>query len=266
MEFLKLVRRRSFFSEVIYMTLNIALAIAVMLVIMYTGSIALGIAIVFVSKWRVFAVRPRYWFVNVRSNLVDFIVSISIVIHMYTINAAALSDTNKLILLGLLTLLHIVWLLFIKPRSKRVMIAVQAGVSVLFGAAALFTIAYNWPVSFIVLGMWLIGYSASSHVLNAYDEEKHTQFISLAWGAIMAEIGWICYHWTIAYPLPFVSSLMLPQVAIIATLVSFLAYKIYDSFYRYQKIRTQDIMLPFLFTASIIVVLLVFFNHIGSAV
>lgn len=266
MEFLKLVRRRSFFSEVIYMTLNITLAIAVMLVIMYTGSIALAIALVFVSKWRVFAVRPRYWFVNVRSNLVDFIVSISIVIHMYTINIAPIAEPNKIILLGLLTLLHIVWLLFIKPRSKRVMIAIQAGVSTLLGTAAVFTIAYNWPVSFIVVVMWLIGYSAASHVLNAYDEEKHTQFISLAWGAVLAEIGWVCYHWSIAYPLPFVSSLMLPQVAIIVTLVSFLAYKIYDSFYRYQKIRTQDVMLPLLFTLSVVTVLLVFFNHISSTV
>ena len=39
MEFLKLVRRRSFVSEVVYMILNIALAIALLAVIRYTDSI-----------------------------------------------------------------------------------------------------------------------------------------------------------------------------------------------------------------------------------
>lgn len=266
MEFLKLVRRKSFLSEVIYMTLNIALAIVIMLVVMYTGSIPLALALVIVSKWRVFAVRPRYWFVNLRANLVDFIVSSSIVIHMYTINVASIGDNNKFILLGLLTALHIVWLLFVKPQSKRFMIAIQAGVSVMLGTAALFTITYNWPVSFVVLGMWLIGYSAASHVLNAYDEEKHTLFVSLAWGVVMAEIGWVCYHWAIAYPLPFVSSLMLPQVAIIATLVSFLGYKIYDSYYHNDKIRPQDVILPIIFAVSVIAVLLIFFNYISGTV
>jgi hypothetical protein len=82
MEFLKLVRKRSFLSEAVYTVLNIALAVAVVIVIRYTGSIGFAIGLVVLSKWRVFAVRPRFWWANLRSNLVDFIVSISFVLHL----------------------------------------------------------------------------------------------------------------------------------------------------------------------------------------
>jgi len=256
MEFLKLVRRRSFLSEVVYTVLNVALAIALVLVIRYTESIPLALGLVLVSKWRVLAVRARYWFVNIRSNLVDIIVSVSVVLHLYTINAATIQDSSKFILLGIATLLYILWLLVLKPRSKRSYVAAQAGVAILLGVSALFTISFAWPASLVVVGMWLIGYAAASHVLNTYDDETHPLFLSLAWSVVMAELGWVAYHWTVAYSLPLVTNILVPQIAIVAALVGFLAYKSYDSFYHYQKIRMTDIILPLLFTVSAILVLL----------
>lgn len=238
------------------MILNIALAIALLAVIRYTGSIPLAFALVAVSKWRVLAVRPRYWFANIRSNLIDFIVSIGVVLHMYSINESGIDEDRKLVLLAILTVLYIAWLLFLKPRSKRSAVAAQAGVAVLVGVSALFMVSFNWPVSIVVLGMWLIGFAAARHVLSTYDEETHALFISLGWGVAMAEIGWVAYHWSIAYALPFVTTLLIPQVAIIAVLVSFVGYKAYDSFYHNDKIRTNDIILPLLFTLSILFVLL----------
>ena len=266
MEFLKLVRKRSFLSEAIYTVLNIALAVAVVIVIRYTGSIGFAIGLVVLSKWRVFAVRPRFWWANLRSNLVDFIVSISFVLHMYIVNDATIAEPRKLLLLAILTVLYIGWLLFIKPRSKRAYIAVQAGSAVLLGTSALFAISYNWPASLVVLATWLIGYTAARHILSAYDDETHGLFLSLAWGVILAELGWVAYHWTIAYNLPFVTTLHIPQVAILATLMSFLAFKSYDSFHKHAKIRINDIILPLLFTLSVALVLLTIFNRVGTAI
>ena len=266
MKLLKLVRRRSFLSEASYALLNIALAIAVVMVIRYTGSIGFAVGLFILSKWRVFAVRPRFWWANLRSNLVDFIVSISFVLHMYLVNDASIVDSRKLLLLGILTVLYIGWLLYIKPRSKRTYIAIQAGAAVLLGTSALFAISYNWPVSIVVLAMWLIGYTAARHILSSYDAETHGLFLSLAWGVILAQLSWVAYHWTIAYSLPFINSLYIPQVAIIASLISFVAYKSYDSFYKNAKIRINDIILPLLFTLSVIIVLLVLFNRVGTAI
>lgn len=256
MEFLKLVRRRSFLSEVVYTILNIAFAIALVVVIRYTESIPLALGLVLISKWRVLAVRIRYWFVNIRSNLVDIIVSVSVVLHLYTINTANIEDYKKLILLAIATALYIVWLLVIKPRSKRSYVAAQAGIAIFLGTAALYAISFSWPASVVVIGMWLIGYSTANHVLNTYDDETHPLFLSLAWSTVFAEIGWIAYHWTIALPLPVVMSLIIPVVTLMTVLVSFVAYKAYDSFYHFQKIRINDIILPLLFSLSIIAILI----------
>lgn len=265
MELLKFVRRRSFLSELIYAALNVALAVAVLLAVFYTGSVWFGISIVALSKWRVFAVRPRYWWANIRSNLVDFIVSASFVLHLNTIDNALTDTTQTWWLMVGLTLVYIVWLLWVKPRSKRSFVVAQAGAALFLGSSALFTVAYNWPVSVVVLGMWLIGSSAARHVLTTYDEEVYGLFLSLAWGLVIAEIAWVGYHWAVAYPLPFFPSLMLPQIALVVTLASFVSYKAYDSFYHHAKIRTTDILLPLLFTVSVLVVLFILFNRVGTA-
>lgn len=266
MDFLKLVRKRSFLSELIYTALNIGLAIAVLLVVLYTESVWLAIALVMLSKWRVFAVRPRYWWANLRSNLVDFIVSVSVVIHLNAINMASIPGSSKLLLMVLVTFAYIGWLLFIKPRSKRSFVAAQAGLATFLGLSALFTVSYNWPVSIVVIIAWLISYASARHILSSYDNETYNFFISLAWATFVAEICWVSYHWAIAYPLPVFPSLMVPQIAIIVTLVSFLAYKSYDSYYHHAKVRMTDVLLPLLFTLSVILVLLVVFNRVGTAI
>lgn len=266
MELLKFVRRRSFLSELIYTALNIGLALAIVLTVYYTESVALGIALVLISKWRILAVRPRYWYANFLSNLVDIIVSVSVVILLYTITQSPVGLSQELTLLGIGTLLYIFWLLVVKPRSKRSFMVAQAGVATLLGTWALFTVSFSWPVSLVVIAMWLIGYSAARHVLSTYDEETYTLFLSLVWGFILAEIGWVSYHWAIAYSLPLTTSLLIPQVSIIAVLVGFLAYKCYDSFYHHQKIRMADVILPLLFTVSSILVLVIIFNRVGTAI
>lgn len=266
MEFLKLVRRRSFVSEVVYTILNIAFALALAAVIYTTESIILALVLVFISKWRVFAVRLRYWFANLQSNLVDFVVSLSAVFMMYGIATADLLDSRKLIFLGIITLVYIVWLLFIKPRSSRMFVVWQAAFALFGGITVLFSESYNWPVSLVVLAMWLIGFSVARHVLSSYDEETHLFPLSLVWGLVLAEIGWVAYHWTIGYRVPWLSDLYIPQIAIIVICLSFVAQKAYDSFYHHQKVRMHDILLPLIFSIAVIAVLLLFFNGLDSSI
>ena len=255
MDFLKIVRKKSFISELLYTVLNIALAVGVLLVVRYTEAVWFAILLVAISKWRVFAVRPRFWWANVRSNMVDFIVSVSFVIHMYTVNAAAINETYKLLILVGLALIYIGWLLFVKPRSRRVYVVAQAGLATFLGVSALFIVSHGWPVSLVTATVWLIGYSSARHILSSYDNETHSLFLSLVWGLVMAEIAWVLYHLSFAYPLPIFPSLMLPQAGVILSLLSFLVYKIYDSFYHHSKVRAADVILPLLFTVSAIIVL-----------
>jgi len=265
MEFLRVVRRRSVLSETIYILLNIALAVVVLVSTISTNTPWLGIALVLLSKWRVLAVRPRFWFAHIEANTVDVIVGISVVVLMYLAGQA--STGNGLGAQIVLMLLYVAWLLFLKPRNRRSYVAVQAAVAVFMGSFALESLSYEWPSSLVVLVLWLIGYACARHVFVSHSDSD-TRFLSLAWGFIFAEIGWLTYHWTIAYTLPFGSGLQLPQASLLLLGVSFLGERVYSSYMKHQKLRLNDVLLPLLLVVGIIVILMTVFDSasIGSGV
>lgn len=255
MDLLKSSKRRSLVSELVYILLNVALAVAILVVVWAIASPIAAFALVLLSKWRVLAVRPRYWFANIQANLVDIIVSLSVVVLLYAASGALAAQI-------IITLLYIGWLLYIKPRSKRVFVAIQAGTAIFLGVTALMSVSYDWMASPVVLLMWVIGYSAARHVLGSYDE-AHISFYSLIWGLIFAELGWLAYHWTFAYEIPGVGDIKLAQVALIALATSFIAERVYGSYTKHGIVRSSEIMLPVLLSVSVIIILLVFFNKIG---
>lgn len=261
MEFLRAARRKSVVSETVYILLNIALALGVLAVVWAVSSPLPAFALVVLSKWRVFAVRPRYWFAHVQTNMVDFIVSLSFVVLLYGAGAAA--DSAAVMTQLVLTGLYILWLLVLKPRHRRSLVAAQAAVAVLVGVSALYMVAYEWPSSIVVVGMWLIGYSATRHILAAYSEEQ-LSLMSFVWGLLFAEIGWLAYHWTVAYSLPFVPGIELPQVAIIALALCFVGERAYSSYHHHDVVRMSDIIMPALLSLSVVAILLIAFNGVGT--
>jgi hypothetical protein len=263
MEFLKLVKRRSFLNEVAYVALNVALAVGLMFIIRATNSLLPAFGLVLLSKWRVLAVRPRYWFANIQGDLVSLIVSISFVVGLYNLNVAELGDTKTLVTQIILTAIYVGWLVFLRPQSKQKYVIAQAGVALFAGVTTIYSITYGWPASIVVLFVWLTGYAVARHVLNTYDDETHAVMLSLAWGFMLAEIGWLAYHWTIAYKLPILTNVLLPQVSLITLCFGFLSFKAYSSYAKYKKVRLHDILLPLIFTISIIAVLVLGFNSVG---
>lgn len=242
MELLKSVRKRSFLSEVAYVILNIALAVALLGVVIVVNVPWPALGLVLLSKWRIFAVRSRYWTANIRANMIDVIVGVSMVIFLYSAGDDRVTQIS-------LTLLYIGWLLFLKPLSKRRYVAAQAAVGLLFGIAAVVQISPELPASLVVFGSWLVGYSAARHVLSV-EHETHINFLSLLWGFVVAEVMWLAYHWTIGYSVG--SSLLLSQVTIVILALSFLAERIYMSYRRNGQVNSSDVFMPALLTLSII--------------
>lgn len=257
MELLKLAKRRSRLSEAAHIALNVGLAIAVLLIVLSTESIWLPVSLVIVSKWRVLAVRPRYWFVNIMSNMVDLILGVSLVVLLY-------AATGAIWVQILITLLHIAWLVFIKPRSKRSFVVAQALIASFFGINALALLAHEAGALVMVLGMWVIGYVATRHVLVSYSDSL-TPYLSLVNGLFYAELGWLSYHWLFAYTLPNTGNIKIAQVAIIATVIGFVSERVYTAYYHNQRLRAQDIVLPVAFGVALIVIILLFFNQISAA-
>lgn len=245
MELIKSLKRRSFLSDSIYIVLNIALAGTLLLLVQLFEPPYLAIVVLLLSKWRIFAVRPRFWFAHVQSNLVDILVGVSYVMLLYLASGAV---ALQLMLLAL----FIAWLLMLKPRSKRQDMVWQAGIAQFAATVALASFSYALPSSVFVLGMWVISYAAARHALSAYDEEQVT-LLSIAYAFLLAELSWFYYHWMVAYQLT--ANLAVPQLAITAFLLSFTAMRLYDVYHRKGRIRLKDARLPLLFMAGVLAVL-----------
>jgi hypothetical protein len=255
MELIKSAARRSKLSDVVYVSLNLVLAAAILGLTVAFQPPYVAYLLVLLSKWRVFAVRPRFWWANLQTNMVDLLVSISTVTLIWQATGTFLAQL-------LLAVLFAGWLLILKPRSKRKDMVLQAGISQFLGLTALFSVAHYLDSSIIVLACALIGFVTARHILSSYDDEDST-LLSVIWGFLMAELGWLSYHWVVAYEIT--ATLLLPQVAIIAGLFGFVAMRFYDTKYHDKNIA-KSLRAPVLFSAAILTILLlrelsVIFNY-----
>lgn len=255
MEFLKSHRHRSRLSESAYIALNIALAVLVLVTILVTQSPLLAYILVILSKWRTFAVRLRFWMANIMANLVDAVVGLSVATLIY-------AATGDAWLQFVLAALYVIWLLGIKPRSSRRLVAIQAGAAIFLGITALSIYAYQWDGSIYVAALALLGYSGARHVLGSYDEPM-TLLYCLVWGTIFAELAWISNFWLFAYTIPGFGAIKIPQVAIVAMLMSLVAERSYASYHQHGVVRNNDVILPLLLTVTITIILLIFFNQLN---
>ena len=255
MDLLKSHKRRSRLGEIAYVVLNVGLALALFVIVLAVQSPWLAFALVLLSKFRALMVRPRFWFANLIANMPDIIVGLSTVNLLY---AAA----GYIWLQAGIAFLYSVWLLFIKPRSRKSFVAMQGGVAVFVGLTTLSIVSFSWDSVFFIAAAWIIGYSAVRHVLGSYDEPM-TNIYSMIMGLIFAELSWISYHWLIAYKIPGFGDVKLSQLAVFATLLCLVAERAYVSYHHYGHVRRQDMVPPSILAVSLVVILLVFFSALS---
>lgn len=152
--------------------------------------IQLALLVVLLSKWRMFAVKPRFWPANVRANAVDLIVGISTVLLM----ADSPSGSWQLFW----TALYVIWQLGVKPGRSTFRIASQALIGQTYGLMALFAVWPSAPLAALVLAGWTICYLSARHYLSSFDEEYMSLFAHV-WGFFAAALMWLSSHWLIYY-------------------------------------------------------------------
>lgn len=247
-------KRTSRLSEALYIVFNVGLAIAAFTLVYFEVPI-LAYLLIALSKWRVFAVRPRFWWANIKANLLDLLLGLSMVTMM-------VQSYEVLWLQVVIAGLYAVWLVVLKPQSEQGPVLVQAGVAQFAAITALFSVSYDWPSWLVVGCMWVIGYISAQHALSTYEDSDVTLF-SLIWGLIVAELGWLGYSWAIAYTLVPTASLKIPSIAVIVTLIAYFSSRAYKAFTTKSKLRLSDVTFPALFSSSIILIILIFFNDIN---
>ncbi len=258
MELIKTARKHgTLVSELIYIFLNVSLALGVLvLVYLFSDLPVLAYILVFLSKWRVFAVRPRFWWDNFQANFLDLLLGLSVVTMLW-------QAKSVFILQIVITILYVLWLVILKPMASRVAIQTQAAVAQFVAITALYSTSYMWPSWPVVLGMWVIGYISARHALGAFDEEDDITLLSILWGLFVAELGWLAYHWSIAYSIVATGSIFkIPQIAIIVTVLGYFTARMYNLYTSKKKVTFNDYLWPAVFAGSIILILLLFFNTI----
>ena len=253
-DYINIRRGRNALSSVLHVILNLALALGSTTLTVISGSWLLGVILVLLSKWRIFAVRPRYWWLNIKASLVDLIVGISLVMLVY--NAGITFNLAHVVL----TVIYAIWLIFIKPKSSTVMTEVQSLCAVFFGTCASILMLENFDAIFLVVVSFIIGYAASRHLL-IQGEDHDFSITTFTIGLLMSEISWIFYHWIIIYSLP-ILGIRIPQLAIVQTLFSFTYFRCYESALRHDgKIKSHDVLAPVIFSASVMLLMLIFFSE-----
>ena len=114
---------------------------------------------------------------------------------------------------------------------------------------------------------WVIGYMSARHALSSFRGEEERSLLSLIWGFVLAELAWLAHHWTIAYSIyndataAVDKQLMIPQVALVATLLGFVVVRWYESFHSPDdKKAAKDARAATIFAAAALAILLIFFN------
>lgn len=251
------IRIKNRLANVLHVVFNIVVAAGAWgLIWLFPDTPWPAIALVALSKYRVFMVKPRYWAPNILSGLVDFVFGIGIVLLLWVSHGWGIS-VGAIAFQVVLVLIYAVWLLWLKPNNKEWAVLLQAGLSQFIGLVALFTIAnYLWA-PLIVLFAFGIGFTCSRHMLMIHKEPQH-DLLAMVWGLMVAELSFLGYHWGIIYGLGVVQ---IPEVAIIIAIISFIAERFYRSARRNDgAIKQDEVLLPTLFGAILIIIMLVFFS------
>lgn len=263
MEFLRASRRKNIFSEMLYVGLNIVLAAVLFLLVTISGQVEAALVLVLLSKWRVLAVRMRYWYANIAANLVDVTVGLSTVGLLYLAGTA--SEGYVVGLQAAIALFYALWLTAIKPRSSAKAMYAQASIGIFMGTWVLAAFAHVLSLPVVVALYYVLGYGVAYHILAIYKEQQ-ASLLAMVFGLVLAELGWVAYHWTAAYGLNQAGDLKIPQIALVATLMTLFAERCYGAFVEGHSIKQPEYLAPIIFSVAGVVALVVFFSSIGSGI
>ena len=248
-------KSRNALSSFVHVFLNILLGVGSVLATVVSGSWIIGIILVIVSKWRMFAVRPRFWFLNLKSNLVDLIVGSSLIFLTYY------SGTTFLPVHYVLMGLYVLWLIAIKPITKEFGNVIQSIFAVILGTTTIVIFSASLNSALIVIPEFIIGYAASRHILCQNNSKTDFSLTTLICGLIFAEIAWLAHSWLIVYSFGS-TGIIIPQLSLILGILVYIFHETYSAILnRDGELKLKDVALPICFGLITIAVIIIGFSE-----
>jgi hypothetical protein len=248
-------------SLVLHQVLNVFAVLGVWaLVLLFDNTPWLAIAMVVWAKFRIFTVKPWFWLKGILSNSIDFVFGIGIAVLIWWAgqwDSNLVSAWQILLAQGVLTALYLAWTLFLKPRADKPSIAWQAGLAQFVGTVAVFAVSEDIILPVVLALLFCIGFSAARHMLLKRNE-KQTNILAMVYGLMVAELGFLGYHWNLAYTWGLVK---IPEMAVILGIFGFVLHRLYRSYAQHDgKIQQDEVLPPVLFGVILLVVILLFLS------
>ncbi len=216
------------FAHSLHIGLNVLLPVAAYILVRI-NFVGLAILLILLSKWQMFAVRPRYWLPNLLSNGIDILVAVSLVLFM--------ANTAVTWWQLLWMFLYMGWLVWLKPRSDVLSVSAQAMIGQLLALAVLYLKFGDASLFVLVAATWAAAYVAARHFLTSF-EEPHTALIAHVWAYFAAALAFILGHWLLFYG-------SVAQIIVILTTIGYgLAAMYYlDATDRLSKLMERQLLL-----------------------
>jgi hypothetical protein len=243
------------FSSYLHRALVLVLPIGIYVLVSLNkqGFVQVALSIIVLSKWRMFAVKPRFWAANVRANAIDLMVGLSVVVFMT-------HSSSDPIRFGW-AILYAVWLIVIKPASDILMVTTQAFIGQLCALMALYLAWASGPVYGLTLLTGLFCYLAARHFLEGFDE-PYAKLLAYVWGYFGAALAWLTSHWLLFYPHNSSSGISLPTLLLSCLGYGFAGIYYFDHNNKLNKGLKQQL----LFVMLAIVILILAFSDWGDKV
>ncbi len=180
------------FSQLAHMSL-VALLPLLLFVVLRSSYLGLPLALVLIllSKWRMFAMRPRFWPAIIRANSLDIMVGVSVVAFMY-------SAGDQPFVQFLWVLAYAAWLLLLKPGTGIFLVSAQAFVGQLAGLVSLYLVWSDGPLYGLVISTALICYISARHFFDSFDE-PYSKMLAYLWAYFGGALAWVLGHWLLFY-------------------------------------------------------------------
>lgn len=246
-QILRKLKPASGFAYFLHLGLVLVLPVAVFILVRLNFP-QLAISIVVLSKWRMFAVKPRFWAANIRANAIDLMVGISVVLFMV--------NTSSLLLQFFWAVLYTVWLLVIKPGSSTFKVTAQAFIGQLAALMALYLTWTGGPIFGLAFLTGIFCFFAARHFFDVFDE-PYARMLAYLWAYFGAALAWLLSHWLLFYGV----------IAQITLLLSALGYGLAIIYYLDHHDRLSiGLRRQFIFIMLAIVVVVLTFSDWGDKV
>lgn len=265
LEFIRTAKKRGAIVEIVHQVFNVCFAAILIGLVVIFESPWLAIGLLVISKWRVIAVRPRYWWTNFLGSLPDLIFGIAIVIlswgagvlsQEYIAANLALSVPAWVVQLGF-TVFYALWLTMIKPRHSQLMVGIQALLCQFMGLTAIFFVSHQLPLAVALVLVFITVYASARHAIGIF-EEAHQDLLASMFALLIMELAYTMWHWSVLYQLT--PLIRIPQIAIIVAAISVTAWRVYRAWQDDRKVTWDELGPPLLFMVGVTLVILFGFS------